>query len=51
MPAVVKLVEASGAADPEFEQAQPYLEAYDVIAYGIEGDDDGGRVRLAAGLK
>jgi len=51
MPAVVKLAEASGAAGPEFEQARPYLDAYDVIAYGFEGDDDGGRFRLVAGLK
>jgi hypothetical protein len=51
MPAVVRLVDASGSADAEFEQARPYLEAYDVIAYGFEGDDDGGRVRVVAGLK
>ena len=51
MPAVVKLVEASGSTDPEFEQAKPYLDAYDVIAYGIEGGDDGGKFRLVAGLK
>jgi len=51
MPAVVKLVDASGSADAEFEQARPYLDAYDVIAYGIEGGDDGGRFRLVAGLK
>jgi uncharacterized protein DUF3352 len=51
MPTVVKLVEASGSADPSFQQARPYLDAYDVIAYGVEGGDDGGRVRLVAGLK
>jgi hypothetical protein len=51
MPALVKLVDASGEADAEFEQARPYLEAYDVIAYGFEGSGDGGRVRIAAGLK
>jgi hypothetical protein len=51
MPAVVKLVEALGATDPSFEQARPYLDAYDVIAYGIEGGDDGGRFRFVAGLK
>ncbi|HEX5620648.1 MAG TPA: DUF3352 domain-containing protein [Solirubrobacteraceae bacterium] len=51
MPAVVKLVEASGSADPSFQQARPYLDAYDVIAYGIESGDDGGRFRVVAGLK
>jgi hypothetical protein len=51
MPAVVKLVEASGSADAEFQRAKPYLDAYDVIAYGVEGGDDGGRFRLVAGLK
>jgi hypothetical protein len=51
MPAVVQLVEASGSADPSFQQARPYLDAYDVIAYGIETDDDSARVRVVAGLK
>lgn len=51
MPAVVKLVEASGSAGPEFQQAKPYLDPYDVVAYGVEGGDDGGRFRLVAGLK
>jgi hypothetical protein len=51
MPAVLKLVDASGETDPSFEQARPYLDAYDVIAYGFEGGDDGGRFRLVAGLK
>jgi hypothetical protein len=51
MPAVVKLVDASGSAGAEFEQARPYLEAYDVVAYGVESGDDGGRFRLVAGLK
>jgi len=51
MPSVIKLVDASGSADAEFDQARPYLEAYDVIAYGFKGGDDGGRFRLVAGLK
>jgi hypothetical protein len=51
MPSIVKLVDASGSADAEFEQARPYLEAYDVIAYGFKGDDDGGLIRVVAGLK
>jgi hypothetical protein len=51
MPSIIKLVDASGEADAEFEQARPYLEAYDVIAYGFSGDDNGGKVRIVAGLK
>jgi hypothetical protein len=51
MPAVLKLVDASGQTDPSFEQARPYLDAYDVVAYGFEGDDDSGRFRLVVGLK
>jgi Protein of unknown function (DUF3352) len=51
MPSIIKLVDASGEADAEFEQARPYLEAYDVIAYGFKGGDDGGLVRMVAGLK
>jgi hypothetical protein len=51
MPSIIKLVDASGSADAEFEQARPYLEAYDVIAYGFKGDDNGGKVRIVAGLK
>jgi uncharacterized protein DUF3352 len=51
MPSVLALVDAVGGADAEFEQARPYLEAYDVIAYGTESDDDEGRLRVIAGLK
>jgi hypothetical protein len=51
MPSIIKLVDASGSADADFEQARPYLEAYDVVAYGFSGDDDGGKVRVVAGLK
>jgi uncharacterized protein DUF3352 len=51
MPSILKLVDASGQADAEFEQARPYLEAYDVIAYGFKGEDNGGKVRVVAGLK
>jgi hypothetical protein len=51
MPSIIKLVDASGSADAEFEQARPYLEAYDVVAYGFKGDDDSGLVRVVAGLK
>ena len=51
MPNVVKLVESSGSADADFEKARPYLDAYDVIAYGLEGDEDEGHLRIVAGLK
>jgi hypothetical protein len=51
MPNVIKLVDSSGSADAEFEEARPYLEAYDVIAYGAEGDEDEGHLRIVAGLK
>jgi hypothetical protein len=51
MPTVISLVDSSGSADASFEQARPYLEAYDVVGYGAEGDRNGGRVRFAAGLK
>jgi hypothetical protein len=49
MPSIIKLVDASGSADADFEKARPYLEAYDVIAYGFKGDSDGARLRLVAG--
>jgi uncharacterized protein DUF3352 len=51
MPAIVKLVDASGSADPSWDQARPYLDAYNVIAYGVETKDDAARIRFAAGLK
>jgi hypothetical protein len=47
MPSVLKLAEASGSTDADFESARPYLEAYDAIALGY----DDKRVRFAAGLK
>jgi hypothetical protein len=51
MPNVIKLVESSGSADAEFDKARPYLDAYDLIAYGLEGDEDEGHLRIVAGLK
>jgi hypothetical protein len=47
MPAALKLLVASGPADPDFQRARPYLEAYDAIALGY----DDKRVRFAAGLR
>ena len=51
MPTVLSLVDASGQADADFQQVRPYLQPYDVIAYGAEAQGDGGRFRLVAGLK
>jgi uncharacterized protein DUF3352 len=48
---ILSLVESSGASDPEYQQAKPYLDAYDVFAIGTKVSGDGGRVRIAAGLK
>ncbi len=48
MPQLLELVNASGP-DPGFEEAEPYLEAYSVLAAGVV-DDDGLVARLAAGL-
>ena len=50
MPQLLELVNASGP-DPGFEEAEPYLEAYSVIAAGTVADDDGLVARVAAGLK
>jgi Protein of unknown function (DUF3352) len=49
MPQLLELVNASGP-DPGFAEAEPYLEAYSVLAAGVV-DDGGLVVRLAAGLK
>ena len=51
MPAVLSLVDSIGEADPEFEKAKPYLEAYDVIALGAGTSGERAKVRVAAGLK
>jgi uncharacterized protein DUF3352 len=51
MPGVVSLVEATGNADAEFEQARPYLDAFGLVAMGGRADDGQARVRIAAGLE
>jgi hypothetical protein len=51
MPDLVKVVEASGEADADFQKAKPYLEAFSVIASGGSFDDDELKSRLVAGLK
>jgi hypothetical protein len=51
MPAVLSLVDATGSADADFEQARPYLEAFGFVTMGSHSDDDRARVRVAAGLE
>jgi hypothetical protein len=45
MPQLLELVD-----DPELDEAEPYLEAYSVLAAGVV-DDDGLVARFAAGLE
>jgi hypothetical protein len=40
MPAILKLVDASGGEDADFEKARPYLEALGTIAAGANADGD-----------
>jgi hypothetical protein len=51
VPPILSLVESSGGADADYAKAKPYLEAYDVLAFGSKSSDGGGRIRFAAGLK
>ncbi len=51
MPAVIKLVDATGQADAEFEKARPYLEAFGSIASGGKADGDRVESRVAVTLK
>jgi Protein of unknown function (DUF3352) len=51
MPAVLELVRATGEADADFEKAEPYLEAFGVLAGGSGRDGDTARSRFAAELK
>ena len=51
MPAIIDLVDAFGEADAEFEQARPYLEAFETIVTGGSADDDTVRSRTAVTLK
>jgi hypothetical protein len=51
IPAVISLVDAIGEADASWDRAKPYLEAYDVVAFGAEGGGGRAKLRLAAGLK
>ena len=51
MPAILELLQASGEADADFEKAEPYLEAFGVVAGGSSRDGDTARSRTAAELK
>ncbi len=51
LPSVAALVYSSSAADPEWSQAKPYLEAYDVLAIGGAVRGGEARVRIATGLR
>jgi hypothetical protein len=51
LPAVLGLAESTGQTDADYERAKPYLQAYDAIALGYDGNKNGGRVRFVAGLK
>jgi hypothetical protein len=51
LPAVVKLVDAAGAADADFEEVRPYLEAFGTIAAGGKADGDRVESRYAVTLK
>jgi hypothetical protein len=51
MEPILKLVEASGSTDADYQKAKPYLEAYDVFALGGKGGGGNALVRFAVGLK
>ena len=51
MPAVLELVRATGKDDEEFQKAEPYLEAFGVLAGGSGRDGEVARSRFAAELK
>jgi hypothetical protein len=51
LPSVVKLVDATGAADAEFDEARPYLEAFGTVAAGGKADGDRIESRYAVTLK
>ena len=51
VPAIVQLVDAFGEADADFEEARPYLEAFETVVTGGSTDDDTVRSRTAVTLK
>ena len=48
MPAVLTLIDAMGQADPDFEEARPYLEAIGSLASGGTADGDRVESRMVA---
>jgi hypothetical protein len=51
MPAVIDVARSVSTTDAEYEKVKPYLEAYDVVAFGAEGGSGRAKLRVAAGLK
>lgn len=51
MPAIVKLVDATGQTDAEFQEVRPYLEAFGTITAGGKSDGDRVESRTAVTLK
>jgi len=51
MPAIIELVDAFGEADADFEEARPYLEAFETVVTGGSVDDGTVRSRTAVTLK
>ena len=51
MPRLVKLVDASGEAGAEWQEAKPYVEAFDLLALGGSTDEGDALVRFVAGLR
>ena len=48
---VIKLADATGATDAEFDKARPYLEALGVVTSGGKADGDRVQSRIAVTLK
>ena len=51
MPAIISLVDSSGEADPDWDEAKPYLESLNAIVSGGSVDGDKVKSRLAVTLK
>jgi hypothetical protein len=51
IPAVIELIDATGQADAEFEEARPYLEALGSVTSGGKADGDRVESRVAVTLK
>ena len=51
MDPIIKLVDATGDTDPDWDQAKPYLQTLGVITSGGKADDDRIQSRIAVSLK